>query len=1054
MVFKYENLHELDSILIKFQNCKPTAIQDLRKNYINKICDILGIDKSMDSIFDKSLTISQKTFIGICLIRLLCYRNESIWEWIPNEYRIKCFKIIKEFNNEILKIVRIDLSSESHVVVEKIREFESDFIKKFESINNSITSVNNVTNIRNEFMKSFKHYESFTLFFRKENLLISNKFDEIFEAIKEYNSSSLSNLYNNYENLIKLLNNFLNEYNGVNNLIANKSIVEIFQNISEVIKIDFGNSDVLKPANLKFSYLDRKYPLHYTNKKLYIKFNLSNEGPGCAFDVKISVECDDIKILNKEILLGSINPNQVIAAVSEGLINSTLDNKSPSILLKVEWTNYDKSNQYLEDIIDLKSQKSDIDWESLKSEQPFSLEAVETEDELVGRNEFIQKIQNKLSAKRIESLIIHGQKRVGKTSLANVINKKLSLESNNIVIALNVGDLNKISAEKFVNDLGNYIFEELKNNPNINFQLNKPKFEGAISPLLQIVKHINKVNGDLKIIIIIDEFDEIPSDLYKLTDIGKTFFHNIRSLSKESCVGFVLVGSENIEIIKQSTEMINKFENFKVDYFDKENYWNDFIDLVTKPLMNKIEYEKDAIVELFNRTEGNPFYTNLICGKVFDRAVENRNAFITKDDIISGINDSIKSIEANEVNHFWKDGIVKEVKAEIDMIETNRRKFLIGFALMAREKNSISKKNILNEHKFKNYIPINEILESYIHRGIIIDENDKIRIKPSLIEDWLIEKGFQSISTGFLDEDSVKILNEKEQKAFIKEEELIALSEKWGVYNGQKISSIEVRAWLNQFENNIEKRLMYKILLNLKFYSEQEVIEKLMIIHEKVLKQIKVFKKGKEISTREIILTNSTNIGKSGSIYLRKYAQENKIISDNIVEFGKLKAFIEQNERAQVILVVDDIIGTGKTQRDSIISKLNNDLKNLLIEKKIKLILSSICATNLGINNIKKSIDNIGLEYDIICADILDEKDKCFSDKSIFFESDEEINDGKNIAIKYGKKIQKSQPLGYDESQLAIVFFDNCPNNSLPIIWSRNDKEPKWFPLFERKHIY
>jgi hypothetical protein len=99
-------------------------------------------------------------------------------------------------------------------------------------------------------------------------------------------------------------------------------------------------------------------------------------------------------------------------------------------------------------------------------------------------------------------------------------------------------------------------------------------------------------------------------------------------------------------------------------------------------------------------------------------------------------------------------------------------------------------------------------------------------------------------------------------------------------------------------------------------------------------------------------------------------------------------------------------------------------------------------------------MDNLDILNDVILIDTIDESEIFFNENSRIFQTNEEKIKAKNIAYDYGFKLFKKHPLGYDDFGLLIVFFDNCPNNSLPILWARSDKNPKWFPLFERNYTY
>ena len=209
--------------------------------------------------------------------------------------------------------------------------------------------------------------------------------------------------------------------------------------------------------------------------------------------------------------------------------------------------------------------------------QPYSLEAVKRSEDMVGRAILINQLRRKLLASHIESSIISGQKRVGKTSIAKVVESEFEKREGYTVILISTGDLDKTTSERFVADLGDTIVDEVSDSCDILTDMKKPAFESALSPLRRYFRNAEKRLPNHRFIIILDEFDEIPLDMIRYTStVGDTFFHNIREISSIGNVGFILVGGENMRIIQQSTDRLNRMEVLKVDYFDKEKYGDDF----------------------------------------------------------------------------------------------------------------------------------------------------------------------------------------------------------------------------------------------------------------------------------------------------------------------------------------------------------------------------------------------------------------------------------------------------------------------------------------------
>ena len=117
----------------------------------------------------------------------------------------------------------------------------------------------------------------------------------------------------------------------------------------------------------------------------------------------------------------------------------------------------------------------------------------------------------------------------------------------------------------------------------------------------------------------------------------------------------------------------------------------------------------------------------------------------------------------------------------------------------------------------------------------------------NFFERWLIEGGYSIITSTFLDENAIEALREREQEAYVTEGEIVALDfcsspSKRRVYRASEITPIHVRAWLDQFEDNTQKRLMFSLLQHIRFYNEITIREKIGVLHKMV--QAKIAQKG------------------------------------------------------------------------------------------------------------------------------------------------------------------------------------------------------------------
>jgi len=429
-------------------------------------------------------------------------------------------------------------------------------------------------------------------------------------------------------------------------------LVKLADKLLYKINKDLQQFDFCKPTKLTIQPYEKNYPLHETGRDINFVFIIENKGPGYAYDVQIFIvsHFENISIPEPFHHLGTIEPSsqrfEIPAKVKER-------EELAFIEVELEWKNFDRSisNKYSE--FELKGQRSNLDWEKIELEQPYSLEPIETEDDLVGREKIIKDLIRQSHAKSVGSSYIFGQKRVGKTSIAKALKSQLETDDF-LVVYLEGGDYICPDPKDTVEKLGIKLCQQIRDATPYFTHLPIPKFkDGAFSSVIDFLDKIRIADTKLKILFILDEFDELPIGLYRRGPFGDAFFLTMRSISGKPPFGFVLVGGEKMDFIMSCQgDALNKFRSMRVDYFDRENYWYDFHELIRRPVKAWFDINDEAISKLYNQTAGNPFYTKWICSNVFNIMTDRRDSHITPAEGVCASYYAIKCLYNRLVNIF------------------------------------------------------------------------------------------------------------------------------------------------------------------------------------------------------------------------------------------------------------------------------------------------------------------------------------------------------------------------------------------------------------------
>ena len=806
--------------------------------------------------------------------------------------------------------------------------------------------------------------------------------------------------------------------------------------------------------------LPKRYPLRDNNRDLRILVPFSNKGRGAATDVRVKILGDSENILfeNDEITLGSVAPGKFSVALDAHVFESCSD---ISLILDIEWGEVGTTERRRSDHeLRVLAQKSGIDWSKYTYTDPYGTDPAQGSD-FVGREEQVRTLIARMLRRPMGSCYITGQKRVGKTSLAKEsANQAQLLDSQKkffwhyILWGQIAHEDPRVSLRHLGEEIEEFMIDKLPN----NLKIPKGNFDGSLSPLFKLSMFAKEVDSEYRFIIIIDEFDEMPQELYLQGNLADTVFGNIRALTTTNNICLLLVGGENMPfVMDRQGQKLNKLSRIDLTYFDRSSEWDDYMLLIREPSAGLLNWHEDAIIEVYNLTNGNPYFSNIICSKIFSRAVSERDIDVTKEEVRVAVDAEISRFDDNLFAHLWQDGISEPIEAREPII-LQRKRVLAAFARCIRAGVSVTIANLI-EHQSSSElseVEMKSVLADFVSRKVIVEVDDQYRAVLPIFELWLADIGLTRLASDTLSQNLAADAQRAEDNARVLSRELVELTEMWPTYRGKHVGPEEVRAWLDQLPSSRDQRALFSILKAIRFLSVPDVLERIRNARLTAIGVVEASVRTKIIQRRnDIIVTYVDGEGKSGQQYSSWYAEENLISTSSIMPCSNFQEsyskHVKNHSAPKVIVIVDDIVGTGKSLSDNIKKFHDSNLPILSTDRPLVLAFS-LFSTLEGQQNMLRELSK--LEYDRLdfrAGEILDKNASLFAESNDIFSTTDERDRAKALASEIGASIYRNAPLGYGNQSLGIVFPTTVPNNSLPLLHSRSKNTSRpWRPLFER----
>lgn len=805
--------------------------------------------------------------------------------------------------------------------------------------------------------------------------------------------------------------------------------------------------------------LQKKYPIQEDGRTVEIKLPLRNVGPGMAIDVRISAssESDSILVADHEVVLGTVSPGDFTFNFEAMVVSSASDFDGSVI---IEWGEVGNPSRKSEIFaFSVQAQSAEIDWNSLAYWKPYSTD-VATGGDFVGRNEITNALASKILRTPMEPFYITGQKRVGKTSLALACVAEAKHKVDHHLIEdcyILWGAIAHVDPSQSLRALGEYIEQFLTESIPANLRSAPGNFEGSLSPLIRTCDVLAKISPDKKFVIIIDEFDEIHPELYLQGNLAETFFANIRAIATKKNICLILVGGENMPyLMDRQGQKLNKFSRYNLSYFDRAKEWDDFRELIRRPTTEVLTWYDDAISDIFNATNGNPYFAKILCSFAVENAVRERDTDLTTAEIADVTGLAVSALDSNSFAHLWQDGIFRSpAEREPDILRRGR--VLVAAGRCLRKGLPLNLENILDNKGQTSLVEsdVPPVLNDFVRRDVLQERDGVYKFTLPLFQYWLADVGMARLVSDALGEELSLAIQGEEEAAFVRSEELVELSRKWPTYRGKHVGAEEIRTWLQQVESYRDQRVLFKILQNTRVLSEVEVRERLKAVHSQLRRSLPEFVLRKlSDRRRDVVVTYLDGEGKSGQAYASLYAEENGISVERILperDFSSKLAELREGGKINAVVIVDDIAATGKTMAENIV-RFVEEHRKFLTDNEVTVFAATLVATKDAMAKILKSMENIdGVKVDFRTGQVLGEESFAFPSGLGFWGSAEESDRARALCIDLGSRIYKKSPLGFGNQGLLLVFPTTAPNNTLPILHTSSRLGGKrWSPLFER----
>ena len=859
--------------------------------------------------------------------------------------------------------------------------------------------------------------------------------------------------------------------------------------------VDEGTKGIAALSQPEILLLDEEVKVDLASTLLPFLVRIRNSGRGRASDIvtslreelPFSLEAARERVGSAGVPAASGVEPFDLAAGAEQIVEVVLRRKesvADGAVLGLDWTCGTATGDTVTfcGTVVVRQQRGNPDWAGLRHRPPYTpRRPIEEPHKLFGRGDDVDTLCH--YARSGQSTFISGQKRVGKTSVLNVVQRVLAEDV--VVAFLRRGAIQDQDQGSIAHRIARELAAGLSiGSPGIASVPESAYFGAFLGDgLVEYVGQLKRYRPDARFLVVFDEFEEINDALFVGDNVSR-FTAGLRSLS-ELGLTFFLAGSERIRSIK---DLSSDFNNWGSHNLGRIESFSDLRALIEEPVSAAIEFSREAVDRIVEYCQGNPYYTVLLCDEIYQRCARLDRTHVSNADVDSMIDVWLRArlIEEN-FSHFWED----EPALEPNTRRRHQAESALAIACVSalggryaevRQPVEAQERFELDDHQILSVRDMHSVLARLHGRGVLKTADDAGHLRESgtfaldVFRDWMAvsgtevklverwrrlrdERGRGPVPARAPPRQSGphRRVSPKGWPVPVTDRELRDVSR---VLRGTDVTVESLKDWLRQFNDETRVGVAWKLLkrlaekgymgsghqLELSKNVSEAMSERRRAIAGKANGAWRLSPGGRARYTDLCMVWLD-----DGAAVPARLLQEQMPAGLMTHDTVRVTRWIEDNrDRRQsdpILALVDDFAGTGGTLLgglNKLAERAGSEFDRLVGEGRV------VCCVLAAFPEAERAVRKVHPEIRLVAGRELSSELRAFDPGAEIFESTEEVAYAKRVINAIGQEIMPSMPLGYEGMEGLVALGSRCPNNSLPVFWSDGTSRRPWIPLFAR----